>query len=157
MGRVAFVLFFFGVASKCIRGSSSEARAVTTELTVEKYDWLSSEVVVIDASVRNAPYNMELKVSWDLVGESNLVITNGTYLFKATGTITELQFELEKFYQGDHFYSFEFEITDEIGSVLDESEQSFTVFEHYPIPLQLPILSPLAILSPTWVMGTKVQ
>ena len=109
----------------------AEARAVTTELTVEKYDWLSSEVVVIHASVRNAPYNMELKVSWDLVGESNLVITNGTYLFQATGTITELQFELEKFYQGDHFYSFEFEITDEIGSVLDESEQSFTVFEQF--------------------------
>ena len=134
MGRVAFVLTFLVLLQSASGVVQAEARAVTTELTVEKYDWLSSEVVVIHASVRNAPYNMELKVSWDLVGESNLVITNGTYLFQATGTITELQFELEKFYQGDHFYSFEFEITDEIGSVLDESEQSFTVFEHTQFP-----------------------
>jgi len=112
----------------------AEARAVSTEITIQKYDWLSSEKVVLDVAGSNAPYNVHLKGSWTLVGESNQIILNGTTNFQATGTVTELQFALDKFYQGDHFFTFYFELTDEIGSELDNVEQSFTVFEHTQFP-----------------------
>ena len=134
MRRATFVLIILVLLQGASGLAHADARAVSTETSVQKYDWLSSEKVIIDVSFRNAPYNVQLECSWSLIGESNLIILNGTHQFQASGTVTELQIHLEKFYQGDHFFTLQIELLDEIGSVIDSGEQSFAVFEHTDYP-----------------------
>lgn len=113
--------------------ANAQGRAMEFNIEVSRFDWLSNETIPMDVQLKNAPYNTNFTLEWTLVDVDDLMILNGTKLFKATGTTTSLVIELKHFYNNEHFYTFDAEIYDESGSLLVADSQSFTVFQNRKI------------------------
>jgi len=45
---------------------------MTTDVSVQRYDWFSNETVIIDFSLRDAPYQQSLTASWSLFDEDGV-------------------------------------------------------------------------------------
>ena len=96
--KVVFFLILLMMLQSVTGLVEAQGRAVTTNLSVEKYDWLSNETVIVNVEITNAPYSIGLFANWNLVDESNAIILNGTHSFQATGTVTSFEIMLEQFY-----------------------------------------------------------
>ena len=112
----------------------AQGRATTTHLSVDKYDWLSNETVIVNVEITNAPYSISLFAHWDLLDEDNVVLLNGTHSFQASGTVTSFDIVLKQFYIKAHFYKLEVDIVDASNTILNSEQQSFMVFENTLFP-----------------------
>lgn len=111
----------------------ANARAMEFNIEIERFDWLSNETVSMDVQLKNAPFNTNFTLDWALMSVDNVIVLNGSEVFKATGTTTSVLVELKHFYNNNHFYTFDSEVYDEGGSLLVQDEQSFTVFQNRKI------------------------
>lgn len=109
---------------------SAHGRATSTELSTEKYDWLSNETIEIDVEITNAPYSTALNGKWVLYDENDAVVKTGNHSFSASGTVTSFVIPMKQFYNGAHFYTFQIEIIGTSQAVLSTAEHAFTVFEN---------------------------
>ena len=107
---------------------------MTTDVSLERNDWFSNETVVVDYSLRNAPYQQALLATWSLFDEDGARLLNGTHQFQAAGTFTTFEVHLEAFYNGSHFYSYDTVLYGQDGSVLGQASIEFMVFETTIMP-----------------------
>ena len=108
----------------------ADARAIEFDAEISRYDWLSNETVLIDVQLKNAQFNTNYTIAWNLEDVDGTVVDSGSIVFKATGTVTSNVIELKQFYNGNHFYTFKVDLYDPSGALLVEAEQSFTVFQN---------------------------
>ena len=132
--KVVFFLILLMVLQSATGLVQAQGRAATTNLSVEKYDWLSNETVIVNVEITNAPYSIGLFANWNLLDENNAVLLNGTHSFQAAGTVTSFDIMLERFYNSAHFYTFEVEIVDVSNNLLSSEQQPFMVFENAKFP-----------------------
>lgn len=132
--KVVFFLILLMVLQSATGLVQAQGRAATTNLSVEKYDWLSNETVIVNVEISNAPYSIGLFANWNLLDENNAVLLNGTHSFQAAGTVTSFDIMLERFYNSAHFYTFEVEIVDVSNNLLSSEQQPFMVFENAKFP-----------------------
>lgn len=52
---------------------------MTTDVSVQRYDWFSNETVIIDFSLRDAPYQQSLTASWSLFDEDGIANALDTF------------------------------------------------------------------------------
>jgi hypothetical protein len=114
---------------------------MSTDVSMERFDWFSNETVIIDYSLRDAPYQQALTASWSLLDEDGSQILNGTHQFQAAGTFTTFEVHLATFYSGSHFHSFETEIRAQNGNIIGEATVEFMVFEQVMVPNVATLLS----------------
>ena len=134
MRRHVLVLVTLLVLQSTAGTASAHGRATSTELSTEKYDWLSNETIEIDVEITNAPYSTALNGKWVLYDENDAVVKTGNHSFSASGTVTSFVIPLKQFYNGAHFYTFQIEIIGTSQAVLSTAEHAFTVFENSLFP-----------------------
>ncbi|MCH1538315.1 MAG: hypothetical protein L7S48_07920, partial [Candidatus Poseidonia sp.] len=120
--------------------SAADARAMDLTLEITKKDWWSDETVVVEISMRNAPFNQGLRADWVLEDESGVVM-NGSIPFSATGTFTSVDVSLSQFYRGSHFHTLYVSVVDSTNSTLGEDEMAFTMFRQVVMPSAGQLLS----------------
>ena len=108
----------------------AEARAIEFDAEISRYDWLSNETVLVDVQLKNAQFNTNYTIAWNLEDVDGMVVDSGSIVFKATGTVTSNVIELKQFYNLNHFYTFKANLYDASGALLVQAEQSFTVFQN---------------------------
>ena len=67
--KVVFFLILLMVLQSVTGLVEAQGRAVTTNLSVEKYDWLSNETVIVNVEITNAPYSIGLFINWNLLDD----------------------------------------------------------------------------------------
>ena len=112
----------------------AEGRATTMQCSVQKYDWLSHETVVIDVLMTSPPNGVQLQAQWVVYDESGTDILNGTVQFQAIGSTDSIQIPLKHFFNGDHFYNVEVDLVDETASIIAQDEIQFTMFQNSKLP-----------------------
>ncbi|MDA8759636.1 SGNH/GDSL hydrolase family protein [Candidatus Poseidonia alphae] len=136
-----WALLFILLSPSWVTVAGTGGRAMTTDVSVQRYDWFSNETVIIDFSLRDAPYQQSLTASWSLFDEDGVQLLNGTYRFQAAGTFTVFEIHLEAFYSGSHFHSYETEIRAQNNDVIGEATVEFMVFEQVMMPNVATLLS----------------
>ena len=134
MRKVVFFLILLMVLQSATGLVEAQGRAATTNLSVEKYDWLSNETVIITVEMSNAPYNIDLFAHWELLDENDAIILTGIHSFQASGTSTSFEIAMKHFYNGSHFYNLDVEIIDEANNIINSEQQPFMVFENALFP-----------------------
>ena len=110
--------------------AQANGRAIEFTAGISRYDWLSNETVPMDVQLKNAQFNTNYTISWELEDVDGVIVDSGTIVFKATGTVTSNIIELKHFYNSNHFYTFQADLYDPSGTLLAQSDRSFTVFQN---------------------------
>ncbi|MGB0174254.1 MAG: hypothetical protein ACPF9S_04410, partial [Candidatus Poseidoniaceae archaeon] len=74
----------------------ADARAIEFDAEIPRYDWLSNETVLIDVQLKNAQFNTNYTITWNLGDVDGTVVDSGSIVFKATGTVTSNVIELKQ-------------------------------------------------------------
>ena len=104
------------------------------EISTQKYDWLSNETVSVSVKLSNAPFGVDLSANWQVKDYNDIEVLNGTYIFQASGTLTQFNIYLKHFFSGENFYFFAIEIIDSSNSLIGSGEYSFMVFQNSIMP-----------------------
>ena len=136
-----WALLFVLLSPSWVAAAGDSGRAMNTDVSLQRFDWFSNETVIIDYSLRDAPFQQSLTASWSLLDEDGSQLLNGTHHFQAAGTFTTFEVELEAFYSGSHFYSYETEIRSQNGNIIGEKTVEFMVFEQAMMPNVATLLS----------------
>ncbi len=67
-----WALLFILLSPSWVTVAGTGGRAMTTDVSVQRYDWFSNETVIIDFSLRDAPYQQSLTASWSLFDEDGV-------------------------------------------------------------------------------------
>ena len=87
--RIQVLLVFLLVASQVVVSPvEADGRAIEFDVELTRYDWLSNETIPVQLELKNAPYNTNFTVVWDVRDVNNNIVANDSLTFKATGTIT---------------------------------------------------------------------
>lgn len=112
----------------------AEGRSTSMQCSVQKYDWLSHETVIIDVDLTSPPNGVPLQAQWVVYDESGIDVLNGTVQFQAIGSTDSIQIPLKHFFNGDHFYRVEVTLVDETASIIAQDDVHFTVFQNSKLP-----------------------
>jgi len=127
------IVLLFSTSSGALASSNRSNTIVDHQLT--KNDWHSDEVVTITITIRDAPYNTNFTISWDLVGESNNVIKTETIEIQTSGSSANVDLEISQFYTGDHFYQLTIEtIQTSNSNIVDSTTLEFMTFRKSILP-----------------------
>ena len=110
--------------------AQANGRAIEFTAEISRYDWLSNETVPMDVQLKNAQFNTNYTIFWELEDVDGVIVDSGTIVFKATATVTSNIIELKHFYNSNHFYTFQADLYDPSGTLLAQSDRSFTVFQN---------------------------
>jgi hypothetical protein len=102
--RAYLILFIFLVSSSSGVLASSGRSSPQIDYSLSKHDWNSNEKIVVSATIRDAPYNSNFTISWNLKGENGNTILTDTQEIKTSGSSADFNIEISKFFTGDHFY-----------------------------------------------------
>ena len=132
--RIQVLLVFLLMTSQvALSNAQAEGRAIEFDVELSRYDWLSNETIPIQIELKNAPYNTNFTLIWDVRDVNNNLVANGSLTFKATGTITAKVIELKHIYSNEHFYTFSANLLDSSGGILSQDDHSFTMFQNRKI------------------------
>ncbi|MDA0647861.1 MAG: SGNH/GDSL hydrolase family protein [archaeon] len=112
----------------------AEGRATTMQCSVQKFDWLSHETVVIDVLMSSPPNGVQLQAQWVVYDESGIDVLNGTVEFQAIGSTDSIQIPLKHFFNGDHYYRVEVLLKDNTATIIAQDEIQFTMFQNSKLP-----------------------
>ena len=136
MRNRAFLILFvllFSTSSGVLASSPRSNTIIDHQLT--KNDWHSDEVVTITITIRDAPYNSNFTITWDLIGESSSIIQSGVIEIQTTGSSANVDLEISQFYTGDHFYQLTIDTTQSSnGNLVDSTSLEFMVFRNTILP-----------------------
>ena len=132
--RIQVLLVFLLMTSQvALSNAQAEGRAIEFDVELSRYDWLSNETIPVQIELKNAPYNTNFTLIWDVRDVNNNLVANGSLTFKATGTITAKVIELKHIYSNEHFYTFSANLLDSTGGILSQDDHSFTMFQNRKI------------------------
>jgi len=129
---IVFLLLFLQIYVPTING---EGRSANVEVSISKHDWLSNEIVSVEISVSNSPYGVDLFANWEVKDFNDVIVSNGTYIFQASGTVSQFDIEMKHFFSDVNFYFFSIVIVDSSGSMIGDGEKSFMVFQNSKMPV----------------------
>jgi len=109
--------------------SSTEARATSLDLSLEKKAWWSDEAITANATVHSAPYGVDLYAYWTLMDSGTNELISQNITFRASSTETELSNSFSKFYSGSTYYTLHIEIRDDSNYLLSSESIDFAVFQ----------------------------
>ena len=133
--RALLILFvlLFSTSSGVLASSSRSNVIIDHQLT--KNDWHSDEVVRITITIRDAPYNSNFSIEWDLIGESSSIIQSGIIEVQTTGSSSNVDLEISQFYTGDHFYQLTIDtIQTSNNNLVDSTILEFMTFRRTVLP-----------------------
>ena len=128
-----FLVFLLMTSQVALSNAQAEGRAIEFDVELSRYDWLSNETIPIHIELKNAPYNTNFTLIWDVRDVNNNLVADGSLTFKATGTITAKVIELKHIYSNEHFYTFSTNLLDSAGGILSQDDHSFTMFQNRKI------------------------
>ena len=134
MRKAASILVLLLLLQVFVPTVDAQPNSPNVELSTEKYDWFSNETVSIIVKLSNAPFGKDLFANWQVKDYNDVVVSNGTYVFQATGTMTEFEISFKHFFNGQNFYFFSVEIVDSSSSIIGNSGYSFMVFQNSKMP-----------------------
>ncbi|RJU94326.1 MAG: hypothetical protein DWC00_06795, partial [Candidatus Poseidoniales archaeon] len=102
----------------------ADGRAIEFDVELTRYDWLSNETIPLQIELKNAPYNTNFTIVWDVRDLNNDLVANGSLTFKASGTVTTKVVELRHIYNNEHFYTFSVNLLDSSGGILYQDDYS---------------------------------
>ena len=109
--RAYLILFILLVSSSSGALASSGRSSPIIDYSLSKYDWYSDENIIVSATIRDAPYNSNFTISWNLKGETGNTILTGIEEIKTSGSSADFSIEISKFFIGDHFYELQIDTT----------------------------------------------
>ena len=131
--RIIVVVFLLLLQGLTVAHATS-ARAATVEISTPTQEWLSNQSVSLVATVSNAPFGATLTYEWHLEDETGQLILEGSDLFQASGTTSEVLIEVKHFYNGNTFYRFSFTLFDTSNTTLAQDTHAFAVFHNSVMP-----------------------
>tara|TARA_Y100000589_G_scaffold23255_1_gene19277 strand:+ start:3287 stop:5998 length:2712 start_codon:yes stop_codon:yes gene_type:complete len=114
--------------------SSVEARSVSLDISVAKFDWQSNETIELSVEVDNAAFNQQFTAHYEVAGIDGLVVQTGAYDFQSSGPTTQFPLYLKHFYDSSNFYFVSISIKDTSQVTLTTDEISFMVFQNTNMP-----------------------
>ncbi len=132
--RNAMALVIILLFSAITPVSSTSSRSIDVDLSLLKYDWLSSETVEISVELSNAPFGQQLIAQYEITDFSNNIVKFGYQEFQVSSPNTQFPLLLKHFYSNSNFYFLDLEIVDSNGDILASSSISFMVFQNTIMP-----------------------
>ena len=134
MRKVAITLVLLLFLQTSIPTIDAQRNSPNVEISIQKYDWFSNDTVSVSVKLSNAPFGVDLFANWQVKDYKDVVVSNGTHVFQASGSLTQFNIDLKHFFSGENFYFFSVEIFDSSGSKIGDGDYSFMVFQNSKMP-----------------------
>jgi len=109
--------------------SSTEARATSLDLSLEKKVWWSNETITANATVHSAPYGVDLYAYWTLMDSGTNQLISQNITFRASSSSTEISSTFSQFYSGTQYLTLYLEIRDGSNYLLSHEHVDLAVIQ----------------------------
>jgi len=137
MRKLTLFVIIILFAQICVPVTAIQGKSTDVSILIPRHDWLSNQTIPISVSASNLPSGILMYGNWSLDDEYGARITEGSYDFQASSSITNFVIILKNFYNNARFYTFSIEIIDSSSIIYGGENVSFTVFKNSilsPIP-----------------------